>query len=145
MMSLLNIMVKRNLGSEAASQVTELQAHSSSLRHRSTQSFTRQEQIHRKVASHKKRGGEAGEGPVPPDAITYHLKQETQTERQEEHTAETMTEGAEVGVDLSPTSGSEQQAPHFLQDVIFHGKFKVSVSRTEQTACPTHVHDSKLK
>lgn len=37
-----------------------------------------------------------------------------------------MTEEAEEGVDLSPTSGYEQQAPHFLQDVIFHGKFKVS-------------------
>ncbi len=37
-----------------------------------------------------------------------------------------MTDEAEVGADLSPTFGSEQQAPHFLQDVIFHGKFKVS-------------------
>lgn len=40
----------------------------------------------------------------------------------------TMTEEAEEGADLSPTSGYEQQAPHFLQDVIFHGKFKVSFS-----------------
>ena len=39
-----------------------------------------------------------------------------------------MTEEAEEGVDLSPASGCEQQAPHFLQDVIFHGKFKVSFS-----------------
>lgn len=39
-----------------------------------------------------------------------------------------MAEEAEGGVDLSPTSGSEQPAPHFLHDVIFHGKLKVSVS-----------------
>lgn len=37
-----------------------------------------------------------------------------------------MTEEAEVGVEPSPPSEPEQQAPHFLQDVIFHGKFKVS-------------------
>lgn len=43
-----------------------------------------------------------------------------------------MTEEAEVGVDLSPTSMSEQQAPHFLQDVIFHGKFKVSYKQGRQ-------------
>lgn len=45
-----------------------------------------------------------------------------------------MTEEAEVGVDPSPTSEPEQQAPHFLQDVIFHGKFKVSLpTRDKQT------------
>ncbi|XP_033941649.1 anoctamin-1-like [Pseudochaenichthys georgianus] len=48
-----------------------------------------------------------------------------------------MTQGAEVGVDLSPTSGSEQHAPHFLQDVIFHGKFKLLKALTpeENTQC----------
>ncbi|XP_051239119.1 anoctamin-1 isoform X2 [Dicentrarchus labrax] len=43
-----------------------------------------------------------------------------------------MTEEAEVGGDLSPTSGSEQQAPHFLQDVIFHGKFKLLKALTPE-------------
>lgn len=42
-----------------------------------------------------------------------------------------MTEEAEDGFDLSPTSRSDQQAPHFLQDIIFHGKFKVSFSMRE--------------
>lgn len=37
-----------------------------------------------------------------------------------------MTEDAEMIFDLSKASVSEQQAPHFLRDVIFHGKFKVS-------------------
>lgn len=46
----------------------------------------------------------------------------------------TMAEEAEVEVDPSSTSRSEQHAPHFLRDVIFHGKFKVSVStRDEQS------------
>lgn len=39
-----------------------------------------------------------------------------------------MTENVEDQVNFSQTSGSEQQTPHFLRDVIFHGKFKVSVS-----------------
>lgn len=39
-----------------------------------------------------------------------------------------MTEETREGMDLSPNPMSEQQAPHFLQDVIFHGKFKVSDS-----------------
>ncbi|KAM7003551.1 anoctamin-1-like isoform 2-T2 [Tautogolabrus adspersus] len=43
-----------------------------------------------------------------------------------------MTEEAEVGEDLTPTSESEQQAPHFLQDVIFHGKFKLLKALTPQ-------------
>ncbi|XP_038562648.1 anoctamin-1-like isoform X2 [Micropterus salmoides] len=38
-----------------------------------------------------------------------------------------MTEEAEDGFDLSPTSRSDQQAPHFLQDIIFHGKFKAKI------------------
>ncbi|XP_028440462.1 anoctamin-1 isoform X1 [Perca flavescens] len=44
-----------------------------------------------------------------------------------------MTEEAEV----SPTSSSDQQAPHFLQDVIFHGKFKLLKALTpeENTLC----------
>ncbi|XP_032378200.1 anoctamin-1 isoform X1 [Etheostoma spectabile] len=44
-----------------------------------------------------------------------------------------MTEEAEV----FPTSSSEQQAPHFLQDVIFHGKFKLLKALTpeENTLC----------
>lgn len=48
-----------------------------------------------------------------------------------------MTEEAEVAVDLSPNTGSEQQAPHFLQDVIFHGKFKLLKALTpeENTLC----------
>ncbi|XP_027128917.1 anoctamin-1 isoform X2 [Larimichthys crocea] len=48
-----------------------------------------------------------------------------------------MTEEAEVGVDPSPTSEPEQQAPHFLQDVIFHGKFKLLKALTpeENTHC----------
>ncbi|XP_065812796.1 anoctamin-1 isoform X1 [Labrus bergylta] len=43
-----------------------------------------------------------------------------------------MTEEAEVAEDLTPTSESEQQAPHFLQDVIFHGKFKLLKALTPQ-------------
>uniref|UniRef100_A0A3P8PZ85 Anoctamin n=1 Tax=Astatotilapia calliptera TaxID=8154 RepID=A0A3P8PZ85_ASTCA len=39
-----------------------------------------------------------------------------------------MTENVEDQVNFSQTSGSEQQTPHFLRDVIFHGKFKVSIS-----------------
>ncbi|XP_041651513.1 anoctamin-1-like isoform X2 [Cheilinus undulatus] len=48
-----------------------------------------------------------------------------------------MTEETEVGVDLTPTSEPEQQAPHFLQDVIFHGKFKLLKALTpeENTLC----------
>ncbi|XP_047452743.1 anoctamin-1-like isoform X2 [Mugil cephalus] len=48
-----------------------------------------------------------------------------------------MTEQAEGGVKLSPTSASEQQAPHFLRDVIFHGKFKLLKALTpeENTQC----------
>ncbi|XP_034389908.1 anoctamin-1-like [Cyclopterus lumpus] len=48
-----------------------------------------------------------------------------------------MAAEAEGGVDLSPTSGSEQQAPHFLQDVIFHGKLKLLKALTpqENTQC----------
>lgn len=46
----------------------------------------------------------------------------------------TMTEDAEMGVDLSKASVSEQQAPHFLQDVIFHGKFKVSFMTYKQNS-----------
>ncbi|XP_037308119.1 anoctamin-1-like isoform X1 [Pungitius pungitius] len=48
-----------------------------------------------------------------------------------------MAEEAEGRVDLSPTPGSEQQAPHFLQDVIFHGKFKLLKALTpqESTLC----------
>ncbi|XP_031141320.1 anoctamin-1-like isoform X2 [Sander lucioperca] len=44
-----------------------------------------------------------------------------------------MTEEA----DVSPTSSSDQQAPHFLQDVIFHGKFKLLKALTpeENTLC----------
>lgn len=38
----------------------------------------------------------------------------------------TMTEETGVGLDHPATPTLEQQAPHFLQDVIFHGKFKVS-------------------
>ncbi|XP_029290082.1 anoctamin-1 isoform X2 [Cottoperca gobio] len=60
-----------------------------------------------------------------------------------------MTEEAEVGVDLSPTSGSEQQAPHFLQDVIFHGKFKLLKSLTpeENTQCQhgLYFHDGQRR
>lgn len=37
-----------------------------------------------------------------------------------------MKEEAEMGLEHSPTSVPEQQAPHFLQDVVFHGKFKVN-------------------
>lgn len=37
-----------------------------------------------------------------------------------------MTEETGVGLDHPATPALEQQAPHFLQDVIFHGKFKVS-------------------
>lgn len=43
-----------------------------------------------------------------------------------------MAEEAEVEVETSSTSRPEQQAPHFLQDVIFHGKFKVSVSMRDK-------------
>ncbi|XP_038560996.1 anoctamin-1-like [Micropterus salmoides] len=48
-----------------------------------------------------------------------------------------MTEEAEDGFDLSPTSRSDQQAPHFLQDIIFHGKFKLLKALTpeENTQC----------
>ncbi|XP_053283354.1 anoctamin-1 isoform X1 [Pleuronectes platessa] len=48
-----------------------------------------------------------------------------------------MTEDAEVEVNLSPTSKSQQQAPHFLRDVIFHGKFKLLKALTpeENTHC----------
>ncbi|KAM8891447.1 anoctamin-1 isoform 3-T4 [Spinachia spinachia] len=48
-----------------------------------------------------------------------------------------MAEEAEGRVDLPPTPGSEQQAPHFLQDVIFHGKFKLLKALTpqESTLC----------
>ncbi|XP_039989530.1 anoctamin-1-like isoform X2 [Xiphias gladius] len=48
-----------------------------------------------------------------------------------------MTEEAEVDFNLSPTSASEQQAPHFLRDVIFHGKFKLLKALTpeENTHC----------
>ncbi|XP_060892348.1 anoctamin-1-like isoform X2 [Labrus mixtus] len=46
-----------------------------------------------------------------------------------------MTEEAEVAEDLTPTSESEQQAPHFLQDVIFHGKFKLLKALTPQENC----------
>ncbi|XP_059191710.1 anoctamin-1-like [Centropristis striata] len=48
-----------------------------------------------------------------------------------------MTEETEAGVDCSPTSGSEQQAPHFLEDVIFHGKFRLLKALTpeENTHC----------
>ncbi|KAG7231018.1 hypothetical protein INR49_025047 [Caranx melampygus] len=35
-----------------------------------------------------------------------------------------MTEEAEVEANLSPASRSVQQTPHFLRDVIFHGKLK---------------------
>ncbi|XP_034541039.1 anoctamin-1-like [Notolabrus celidotus] len=50
-----------------------------------------------------------------------------------------MTEEAEVGVEPSPTSESEQQAPHFLQDVIFHGKFKLLKALTpEQNTTSQH-------
>lgn len=42
-----------------------------------------------------------------------------------------MTEEAGVGLDHSPKPTFEQQAPHFLQDVIFHGKFKVSDYETQ--------------
>ncbi|XP_068595142.1 anoctamin-1-like [Brachionichthys hirsutus] len=45
-----------------------------------------------------------------------------------------MTEEASGGVDSPAGSGSEQQAPHFLQDVIFHGKFK-SITPEENTNC----------
>lgn len=37
-----------------------------------------------------------------------------------------MKEEAEMGLEHSPTPVPEQQAPHFLQDVVFHGKFKVN-------------------
>lgn len=37
-----------------------------------------------------------------------------------------MREEGEDGVD--PCQTSDQQIPHFLRDVVFHGKFKVSVS-----------------
>nr|XP_043892366.1 anoctamin-1-like isoform X2 [Solea senegalensis] len=43
-----------------------------------------------------------------------------------------MTEDAEVEVNLSPTSETEQQAPHFLRDVIFHGKFKLLKALTPE-------------
>ncbi|XP_040019050.2 anoctamin-1-like isoform X2 [Gasterosteus aculeatus] len=43
-----------------------------------------------------------------------------------------MAEEAEGRGDLPPTPGSEQQAPHFLQDVIFHGKFKLLKALTPQ-------------
>ncbi|XP_040894860.1 anoctamin-1-like isoform X3 [Toxotes jaculatrix] len=48
-----------------------------------------------------------------------------------------MTEEAEVDVNVPPASGSEQQAPHFLRDVIFHGKFKLLKALTpeENTNC----------
>uniref|UniRef100_A0A3Q3RCV2 Anoctamin n=1 Tax=Monopterus albus TaxID=43700 RepID=A0A3Q3RCV2_MONAL len=42
-----------------------------------------------------------------------------------------MTEEAEAGVNPSSASGSESQAPHFLQDVIFHGKFKDGQRRVD--------------
>lgn len=43
-----------------------------------------------------------------------------------------MTEEAGVGLDHSPKPTFEQQAPHFLQDVIFHGKFKLLKSLTPE-------------
>ncbi|XP_068169729.1 anoctamin-1-like isoform X2 [Antennarius striatus] len=48
-----------------------------------------------------------------------------------------MTEEASGGVDSPLRSGSETRAPHFLQDVIFHGKFKLLKSLTpeENTNC----------
>ncbi|XP_022597395.1 anoctamin-1-like [Seriola dumerili] len=48
-----------------------------------------------------------------------------------------MTEEAKVEVSLSPASGSEPQAPHFLRDVIFHGKLKLlkALSPEENTHC----------
>ncbi|XP_008286030.1 anoctamin-1 isoform X2 [Stegastes partitus] len=48
-----------------------------------------------------------------------------------------MTEEAEAGINLQPHSGSEQQAPQFLRDVIFHGKFKLLKALTpeESTQC----------
>lgn len=39
-----------------------------------------------------------------------------------------MTEDAEVESELPPKPESEKPAPHFLRDVIFHGKFGVSSS-----------------
>ncbi|XP_054863437.1 anoctamin-1-like isoform X1 [Amphiprion ocellaris] len=48
-----------------------------------------------------------------------------------------MTEEAEVEINPYPKSGSEQQAPQFLRDVIFHGKFKLLKALTpeENTHC----------
>ncbi|KAM4572726.1 anoctamin-1 isoform 2-T2 [Odontesthes bonariensis] len=48
-----------------------------------------------------------------------------------------MTEEAEPGLKLSSKCESEQQAPHFLQDVIFHGKFRLLKALTpeENTRC----------
>nr|XP_040019050.1 anoctamin-1-like isoform X2 [Gasterosteus aculeatus aculeatus] len=43
-----------------------------------------------------------------------------------------MAEEADGRGDLPPTPGSELQAPHFLQDVIFHGKFKLLKALTPQ-------------
>lgn len=37
-----------------------------------------------------------------------------------------------VGLDHPAKDTPEQQAPRFLQDVIFHGKFKVSEGKTPQ-------------
>ncbi|XP_028286458.1 anoctamin-1 isoform X2 [Parambassis ranga] len=48
-----------------------------------------------------------------------------------------MTDETKVRVNHSTASGSEQQSPHFLQDVIFHGKFKLLKALTpgENTQC----------
>ncbi|XP_072242907.1 anoctamin-1-like [Leuresthes tenuis] len=48
-----------------------------------------------------------------------------------------MSEEAEPGVKLPSKCESEQQAPHFLQDVIFHGKFRLLKALTpeENTRC----------
>ncbi|KAM9376134.1 anoctamin-1 [Pholidichthys leucotaenia] len=48
-----------------------------------------------------------------------------------------MTEESEEQTKLSPASGSEHQTPHFLRDVIFHGKFKLLKALTpdENTHC----------
>ncbi|KAL4005309.1 hypothetical protein ACER0C_005022 [Sarotherodon galilaeus] len=48
-----------------------------------------------------------------------------------------MTENVEDQVNFSQTSGSEQQTPHFLRDVIFHGKFKrlKALTPEENTRC----------
>jgi len=50
-----------------------------------------------------------------------------------------MTEEAEPGVKLSFKCESEQQAPHFLQDVIFHGKFRVSVNTKHEQNTQTMI------